>query len=73
MNAEEFIAELKKWQPDERDKFVREVLAKYAKQGAEQEYKRLETEYYLQEEQKRKLSRKPRNESDDYGMPDYTP
>ncbi|HBI42762.1 MAG TPA: hypothetical protein DDY78_07880 [Planctomycetales bacterium] len=69
MNVEEMIAELKKWQPDERDKFLRKVQA----MRAEQEFKRRETEYDLQEEQNRKLSRKPRNESDDYGIPDYTP
>ncbi len=69
MNIEEMIAELKKWQPDERDKFIRKVQAMLA----EQEYKRLQTEYDLQEEQNWKLSRKPRNESDDYGMPDYAP
>ena len=62
MNAEELIAEFKRMQPDQRA----EVLARIA----EDDYKRRQTEYDLQEEQKRKLSRESRNESNDYGMPD---
>jgi hypothetical protein len=65
MSAEELIAEFKRMQPDQRV----EVLARIA----EDDYKMRQTEYDLQEEQQRKLSRKPRNECDDYGMPDYTP
>ncbi len=69
MNAEEIIAELKKLQPDQRVKLIREVLARIA----EEDYKKRQTEYDLQEEQKRQLSRKHTNDSDDYGILDYTP
>ncbi len=65
MNVEEIIAEFKKLRPDQRAKLLAQI--------AEEDYKKRQMEYDLREEQKRQLSRKHTHESDDYGMPDYTP
>jgi hypothetical protein len=89
MSVEEIIAELKQLQPDQRVEFlsrrtIAEMVALFGAlqpdervevlgRAAEEDYLKRQTEYELQEEQQRKLSRKPRNECDDYGMPDYTP
>ncbi|HVS38012.1 MAG TPA: hypothetical protein VMS17_20800 [Gemmataceae bacterium] len=61
----EVIAAFERLTPDQRQEF--EKLRK------DEQYRRLQTEYDLQQEQRRMRESKPANEGNDYGIPEWTP